>query len=887
MSAGGERANNSSRDAMRQFAASKNVGRKIGMDIALVSTGSRRAVNSCKRTLIFHTNLSGHMLRVDAARRGTSGVQILTMGQLAARLAGGFLQPIDADALLEVLRTALRESRFPDFDAIQDLPGMARAVAGTLDKIWRAGIDLSTSDHSRVRALHALEVDALRHLPPSMKRPHDLVSLALGRLPLAPRLFGAVEIHGHSEMSLCWRPLLAAMSEVTKVTWVAQRRPVPQWLDQRKIEVRVDEPHEVADPQLISCASPYHEALEAIRWMRGLLASGKATPDEIAIAATAPGEFDDALMALAADANLPIHFVHGVRATTQKEGQTAAALAQLVVNGLSQERVRRLFALLDGASPAIDGLPGEWTRLLPQDAPLTTLGRWKQVFAALAPSHWPDGVDRSSMIFNALTLIDLGHEAAPQIGETLLPRRALLLWHRALVEGPAEALPTTIASLRVADNLEPASHVIWTSAISLASAPRPFVRLLALNSGRWPRRISEDRLIPDHVIPIETLDPLPIAEGDRRDYHAILASAREVSVSLSRRDEGGRMLGRSPLIAGIGETYLSRARTPEHAASESDRLFARPMEFEKTDIALSGTRCWRDWLAMEVTPHDGLIAPRHPQLAKVFGRPMSATSLGLLLRDPIRFVWRYALGWKQPDPMDDPLGLDALAFGELMHAVLRRAVDRLEAEGGLARANATDIEVSVAEPTAAAGRAWEIERPTPPSVLWRASQERVRDMAFRALNHPLELLPGQRSWTEVAFGAGDDEERNDLPWDPARAVEIPGAGGVSIHGFIDRLDLSASGDRARVIDYKSGRIKSRLSEVMVDGGRELQRCLYASAVKTRLAGKVEIEAALLYPNAEDGEQAFFPLWDVEDALARLAQLNRVLDLRNIALGATD
>jgi len=28
---------------------------------------------------------------------------------------------------------------------------------------------------------------------------------------------------------------------------------------------------------------------------------------------------------------------------------------------------------------------------------------------------------------------------------------------------------------------------------------------------------------------------------------------------------------------------------------------------------------------------------------------MSATSLKLLLRDPIRFVWRYALGWKQPD----------------------------------------------------------------------------------------------------------------------------------------------------------------------------------------------------------------------------------------------
>ena len=36
---------------------------------------------------------------------------------------------------------------------------------------------------------------------------------------------------------------------------------------------------------------------------------------------------------------------------------------------------------------------------------------------------------------------------------------------------------------------------------------------------------------------------------------------------------------------------------------------------------------------------------------------------------------------------------------------------------------------------------------------------------------------------------------------------------------------------------------------MVDGGGELQRCLYAFAVKTLLDGKIKIEAALLYPRA--------------------------------------
>ena len=58
--------------------------------------------------------------------------------------------------------------------------------------------------------------------------------------------------------------------------------------------------------------------------MRELLASGKAKPEEIAIAAANPGDFDDAIMALSADANLPIHFVHGVRATTQTQLDTAS-----------------------------------------------------------------------------------------------------------------------------------------------------------------------------------------------------------------------------------------------------------------------------------------------------------------------------------------------------------------------------------------------------------------------------------------------------------------------------------------------------------------------------------------------------------------------------------
>ena len=72
-----------------------------------------------RRTIVVHTKLSGHLLRVDAARKGANGVQVLTMGQLAARLAGGFLQPIDPERLQEAVQSALASSSLGELDVDQ------------------------------------------------------------------------------------------------------------------------------------------------------------------------------------------------------------------------------------------------------------------------------------------------------------------------------------------------------------------------------------------------------------------------------------------------------------------------------------------------------------------------------------------------------------------------------------------------------------------------------------------------------------------------------------------------------------------------------------------------------------------------------------------------
>jgi hypothetical protein len=127
------------------------------------------------------------MARVEAARSDALGVQVLTMGQMATRLAGGFIAPIDTGTLQDAVRDALPETDVGELESIKNLPGMVRAVVGTLERVWQAGIELSSHSQPRLRALAALEQNVLDRLPPYMKKPKDLVALACARIARAKR----------------------------------------------------------------------------------------------------------------------------------------------------------------------------------------------------------------------------------------------------------------------------------------------------------------------------------------------------------------------------------------------------------------------------------------------------------------------------------------------------------------------------------------------------------------------------------------------------------------------------------------------------------------------------------------------------------------------------
>src|SRR5258708_7563812 len=172
-----------------------------------------------RKTVIVHNRYAWRCHRAGAALDGVHGLQLMTIEQLAARLAGGFMQPIDAEDFKAAVAAALA-SPLGELDSIKRLPGFQRAAAETLEKAWSAGLGLAeaaadardAAAKARLEALATLEREVLAKLPRSQRRPAELAALAMDRLRHAKEIFGRIEVHGRTEMPPVCRPLLSAIA---------------------------------------------------------------------------------------------------------------------------------------------------------------------------------------------------------------------------------------------------------------------------------------------------------------------------------------------------------------------------------------------------------------------------------------------------------------------------------------------------------------------------------------------------------------------------------------------------------------------------------------------------------------------------------------------------
>ncbi|RRH90105.1 hypothetical protein EH240_33415 [Mesorhizobium tamadayense] len=579
-----------------------------------------------RQTVVVEGPLAFRMRRIAAARRGETGVQILTMPQLAARLAGGFTRPARSEDLDTAVRAALEAGGFAELESIRQLPGMIRAVARTLAKIWRADLSLPIGDDRSARLADIAEIEqrVRANLPRGVLTPRDLRDAALKRLVHAAAALGSMELDRVVSVAPVWQPLLQALNETVRVSWHSPGATDVSWFPG---EITTDQHQTAVAMEMVSCANPAAEVVEALRWMRELIASGQARPEEIAICATSTGEWDEHFLALAADADLPLHFSHGVLALASREGQTCGALADVLLNGLSQDRLRRLFSHAAGRSHALQDLPLNWAFGLQPGAALFEHDQWLRALDAASRLR-TDGIDPRPILTPVLEMLANGLAAARQAGTILLGTSARVLWSEALRRAPAKALEFSLQELRLPDGRDPGACAVWCPASHLAAAPRRWVRLLGMTARSWPRRAAEDPLIPSHVLSRGTFDPDPVTAQDRRAFQVITAQASGGCIlSRSRRNAQGGLLAASPLAPqGVGVRVLKRARIPRHAFSEADRLLSRQDEAANSPTLAAANACWRDWRNPAITAHDWKVAaPRYDEIRALDWTPDPAS----------------------------------------------------------------------------------------------------------------------------------------------------------------------------------------------------------------------------------------------------------------------
>ncbi|WP_271596713.1 MULTISPECIES: hypothetical protein [unclassified Bradyrhizobium] len=571
-----------------------------------------------RSTLVVHGPLAIRTQRLAAARSGNIGREILTLPLVAARLAGGFIAPVTTDFLYPAIQAALAAGGFQDLGNVSSLPGMPRAVLQSLDAVWRADIDLSSLPQhvGRFADLHLLETRVRKLLPASRRLPRDLRDAAMSRAARSKTLLGPVTLDGVVEIDAVWRPLLNEIAGFTELSWDTPVRTENAWF---KGTLR---PRAEVTPTNFSAeasADPKSEVVEALRWVRQLLSSGQAKAEEVAIAATSTPDWDDHFLAYANNAGLPLHFSHGVPALSTPEGQACAALADILTNGLSQERVWRLFRRLP-ARPFMSTLPEDWFSSIPRSAGLKTLDQWREALI-VGRSHRTAGIFAETILLPVLDLLARGPNMGREAGRLLLSGASLAMWEEASRSAPLHAIALSLQALRVRDGRDPANSIVWCPASHLAASPRPFVRLLGLTNRSWPRLESDDPLIPDHLLDRRTLHGLTTADRDRLHFDVIRGAAREVLVlSRPERNAKGSILSPSSLWP-EDEVIHKRDRIPAHAFSEADRLLARPREAGQLEHVRQSQLCWRNWLREStLTRHDGLIAADHPAVLAALGR---------------------------------------------------------------------------------------------------------------------------------------------------------------------------------------------------------------------------------------------------------------------------
>ncbi len=278
-----------------------------------------------------------------------------------------------------------------------------------------------------------------------------------------------------------------------------------------------------------------------------------------------------------------------------------------------------------------------------------------------------------------------------------------------------------------------------------------------------------------------------------------------------------------------------------------------------------------------LTAYDGLLG----QGVDLGDAALAPTALERYAACPFRFLLERVYRLEAVEEPDRILMIDPRDRGDIAHAVLEATFRSLAESGALPLTRASLPAAHDALGTAFADVCADAERRgvTGLPALWAGEQARLREELLSALEAEAvaaDEADDPAGWRptlfEVAFGIeGREEAAAPLTY------RLPDGTTLSLRGQIDRVDVSADGREARVLDYKTGRLRALRTPDRLAKGRALQLPIYRLAAEALLAtrGVTAVREAQYYhvigPDAGTRVRFTRTGWE-----ARRADFDRVL-----------
>jgi ATP-dependent helicase/DNAse subunit B len=303
-------------------------------------------------------------------------------------------------------------------------------------------------------------------------------------------------------------------------------------------------------------------------------------------------------------------------------------------------------------------------------------------------------------------------------------------------------------------------------------------------------------------------------------------------------------------LASVKQAIVSGDSTPLGYLATITPFFARALQAvrQRWDIPL-------------LTAFDGMIEDKTARIQlheRLFptGLRLSASALETYARCPFRYFLSTVLGLTQAEEPEQVLSLQPRDRGALVHDILHDFFTRSRQTG---RLPLTTQEKPVllrllAQVAEEHFQAFARSGATGFPLLWEIEQERIRERLALLLSREYEtaddLLP---TAFEVRFGTDTtnateeaDEHARFFPSSPVRFALEDGEE-IMLHGRIDRIDLSADQQRARILDYKTGKpVRGRFA-----GGTALQLPLYLFAARALRPEQTWVSAEYAYVDRSD------------------------------------